>query len=81
MTPEQVAAAMTAEGLLLESSDNLSQNTEYEFGIYAANEEGVGVSVVHDLQQPHCLSMMVMESGLNFLGNILLLLKMLRARM
>lgn len=48
LTPEQVAAAMTAEGLLLESSDNLSQNTEYEFGIYAANEEGVGVSVVHD---------------------------------
>ena len=39
LTPEQVAAAMTAEGLLLESSDNLSQNTEYEFGIYAANEE------------------------------------------
>ena len=36
---EQVAAAMTAEGLLLESSDNLSQNTEYEFGIYAANVE------------------------------------------
>ena len=48
LTPEQVAAAMTAEGLLLESSDNLSQNTEYEFGIYATNEEGVGVSVVQD---------------------------------
>lgn len=47
LTPEQVAAAMSEEGLVIES-DVLTPNTEYEFGVYATNEESVGVSVVKD---------------------------------
>lgn len=47
LTPEQVAAAMSGEGLVIES-DVLTPNTEYEFGVCATNEESVGVSVVKD---------------------------------
>lgn len=45
LSPEQVAAAVSAEGMIIESSV-LNSNTKYEFGIYATNEEGVGISVV-----------------------------------
>ncbi len=42
LSAEQVAAAMSEEGLVIES-ETLTPETEYEFGIYAVNEEGVGV--------------------------------------
>ena len=45
LTEQEVAAAMSEEGLVIESGE-LLPNTEYEFGVYAANAEGVGVSEI-----------------------------------
>ena len=45
LTEQEVAAAMSEEGLAIESGE-LLPNTEYEFGVYAANAEGVGVSEI-----------------------------------
>lgn len=42
LTEQEVASAMSEEGLVIESGE-LLPNTEYEFGVYAANAEGVGV--------------------------------------
>lgn len=47
LTSEQVAATQDGEGLIIQIPD-LSPETEYEFGIYATNQESVGVSVVKD---------------------------------
>lgn len=41
LTEQEVAAAMSEEGLVIESGE-LLPNTEYEFGVYASNAEGVG---------------------------------------
>lgn len=43
LTPEQVAEAMTEEGLLVSGPD-LTAETEYTFAVYAANEERVGTA-------------------------------------
>ena len=45
LTSEQVAATQDGEGLIIQIPD-LSPETEYEFGIYATNQESVGVSEV-----------------------------------
>lgn len=45
LTEQEVAAAMSEEGLVIESGE-LLPNTEYEFGVYATNAEGVGVSEI-----------------------------------
>ena len=45
LTEQEVAAAMSEEGLVIESGE-LLPNTEYEFGVYATNAEGVVVSEI-----------------------------------